>query len=109
MLNDINVQYKISNNKKIKMYCISQEDDYIQLAAKHYYIQFGSAYNKDNIQKVVEECIATTLIENKSMTKWIQLISEAHLQVKCMQSNKRTKEDSVVEPETNLCMPCAVF
>uniref|UniRef100_A0A8C9Y8E5 Myosin VIIBb n=1 Tax=Sander lucioperca TaxID=283035 RepID=A0A8C9Y8E5_SANLU len=80
-------------------YISDKEDDYIQLAAKHYYIQFGSAYNKDNIQKVVEECIATTLIENKSMTKWIQLISEAHLQVKCMQSNKRTKEDSVVDAQ----------
>lgn len=63
------------------MYCISQEDEYVQLAAQHYYIQFGSAYNKDNVQKVVEECIATTLIENKSMTKWVQLISAAHLKV----------------------------
>lgn len=59
----------------------SQEDEYVHLAAKHYYIQFGSAYNKENGQKVVEECIATTLIESKSMTKWIQLISTAHLQV----------------------------
>lgn len=72
------------------MYCISQEDEYVQLAAKHYYIEFGTVYNKDNVQKVVEDCIATPLIENKSMTKWIQLISAAHLQVKRMQSNKRS-------------------
>lgn len=65
------------------MCCISQEDEYVELAAKHYYIKFGSAYNKDNVQKVVEECITTPLIENKSMTKWIQLISAAHLQVQC--------------------------
>ncbi|XP_042338431.1 unconventional myosin-VIIb-like, partial [Plectropomus leopardus] len=61
-------------------YTSDKEDGYVQLAAKHYYIKFGSTYNKDNIQKVVEECIATPLIENKSMTKWIQLISAAHLQ-----------------------------
>ncbi|XP_039672113.1 unconventional myosin-VIIb-like [Perca fluviatilis] len=74
-------------------YISDKEDDYVQLAAKHYYIQFGSAYNKDNVQKVVEECIETTLIENKSMTKWIQLISEAHLQGPYV--NGRQKTDSV--------------
>ncbi|XP_040911103.1 unconventional myosin-VIIa-like [Toxotes jaculatrix] len=61
-------------------YTSEKEDEYVQLAAKHYYVQFGSAYNQENIKKVVEECIATPLIENKSMTKWIQLISAAHLQ-----------------------------
>ncbi|XP_034744582.1 unconventional myosin-VIIb-like isoform X2 [Etheostoma cragini] len=74
-------------------YISDKEDDYVQLAAKHYYIQFGSAYNKDNVQTVVEECIATTLIENKSMTTWIQLISEAHL--KGPYVNGKQKTDSV--------------
>lgn len=60
------------------------------MAAQHYYIQFGSAFNKDNVQKVVDECIATQLIESKSMSKWIQLISTAVLQVKSIQSNKRS-------------------
>ncbi|XP_059200423.1 unconventional myosin-VIIb-like [Centropristis striata] len=61
-------------------YTSEKEDEYVQLAAKHYYIQHGATYNKDNVKSVVEDCIATTLIENKSMTKWIQLISAAHLQ-----------------------------
>eukprot|EP00064_Thunnus_orientalis_P004684 superscaffoldBa00000434_g4696 len=65
---------------KLGEYTSEKEDDYVQLAAKHYYIKFGSAYNKENVQKVVEECIATPLIEKKSMGKWIQLISSAHLQ-----------------------------
>ncbi|XP_070775715.1 unconventional myosin-VIIb-like [Enoplosus armatus] len=60
-------------------YTSEKEDEYVQLAAKHYYIQFGSAHSNDNVKKVVQECIATPLIENKSMTKWIQLISAAHL------------------------------
>lgn len=63
------------------MCCISQEDEYVHLAAQHYYIQFGSADNRDNVQKVVEDCIATPLIENKSMTRWMQLISSAHVEV----------------------------
>lgn len=72
------------------MYYISQEDEYVDLAAKHYYIRFGSEYDKDNVRTVVEECISTPLIESKSMTKWIQLISAAVIEVQCMQSDKRS-------------------
>ncbi|XP_031721181.1 unconventional myosin-VIIb-like isoform X1 [Anarrhichthys ocellatus] len=81
--------------KGIKMgeYTSDKEDEYVQLAAKHYYIQFGSTYNKDNVQKVVKECITTTLIENKSMTKWVQLISAEHL--KGPYVNGKPKTDSV--------------
>ncbi|KAM6920340.1 unconventional myosin-VIIb-like isoform 1-T1 [Lycodopsis pacificus] len=81
--------------KGIKMgdYTSDKEDEYVQLAAKHYYIQFGSAYNKDNVQKVVNECVTTTLIEHKSMTKWVQLISEEHL--KGPYVNGKPKTDSV--------------
>uniref|UniRef100_A0A3B4WNT7 Unconventional myosin-VIIa-like n=1 Tax=Seriola lalandi dorsalis TaxID=1841481 RepID=A0A3B4WNT7_SERLL len=61
-------------------YTSDKEDEYVQLATRHYYIRFGSAYNKENVRHVVEECITTQLIENKSMTKWIQLISAALLQ-----------------------------
>uniref|UniRef100_A0A3Q3MPN1 Unconventional myosin-VIIa-like n=1 Tax=Mastacembelus armatus TaxID=205130 RepID=A0A3Q3MPN1_9TELE len=76
-------------------YTSDKEDDYVQLAAKHYYIQFGAAHSKDNIQKVVEECIATQRIESKSMTKWIELISSAHLQVYGKQSTERVKGELV--------------
>lgn len=59
-----------------------QEDEYISLAAMHYHIQFGPSYNRDNMQKVVEECIADELIESRGTAKWIDLISSAHLQVR---------------------------
>lgn len=55
-------------------------DEYVQLVATHSYIQFGSANYQGNVQKVVEECIPIHLIEHKSMSKWIQLISAAHLE-----------------------------
>uniref|UniRef100_A0A3Q1GIG5 Unconventional myosin-VIIb-like n=1 Tax=Acanthochromis polyacanthus TaxID=80966 RepID=A0A3Q1GIG5_9TELE len=61
-------------------YISDKEDECIQLAAMHYYIQFGSEYARDKVQSVVEECIPTHLIENKSMTTWIQLISSPLLQ-----------------------------
>nr|XP_061795835.1 unconventional myosin-VIIa-like [Nerophis lumbriciformis] len=61
-------------------YTCEKDDEYVQLAAKHYYIRFGSAYSKENVRKAVEDCITIPLIENKSMAKWIQLISTAYLQ-----------------------------
>uniref|UniRef100_A0AAQ5X3P7 Myosin VIIBb n=1 Tax=Amphiprion ocellaris TaxID=80972 RepID=A0AAQ5X3P7_AMPOC len=69
-------------------YMTDKEDECIQLAAMHYYIQFGSEYDRENVQSVVEECIPTHLIENKSMTKWIQLISSPLLQT---QGRERVK------------------
>lgn len=63
------------------MCCVPQEDESANLAAMHYYIQFGSVYNKDHIQKVVDECVTTTLIESESVTKWIDLVGSAHSQV----------------------------
>lgn len=79
-------------------YASEKEDEYVQLAEKHYYIQFGSAYDRENVRKVVEECITTALIENKSMSKWIQLISTAHLQgpyTDGKQSKEKVKGDLV--------------
>ncbi|KAK7945068.1 hypothetical protein WMY93_000796 [Mugilogobius chulae] len=68
--------------RKVKSgkYSSDKEDDYVQLAVQHYYIQFGSEYNAVNARKVVGDCITTTLIENKSMNKWIQLVSNGHSQ-----------------------------
>ncbi|KAG7527129.1 unconventional myosin-VIIa-like [Solea senegalensis] len=83
---------------KSEEYVSEKEDDYIQLAVKHYYIQFGSAHSDENVQKVVEECITTTLIESKSMAKWIQLIGSALLQgpyATGIQSRNRVKGEFV--------------
>ncbi|XP_061588983.1 unconventional myosin-VIIa-like [Cololabis saira] len=58
-------------------YTSEKEDEYVQLAAMHSYIRLGSAPGREEVRRVVDECIPTTLIENKSMTKWIQLITSA--------------------------------
>lgn len=66
----------------INLYPSSQEDYYIQLAAMHYYVKFGSEYSVENVHKVIDELIPTQLIESKSKTKWTQFISSAHKEVK---------------------------
>nr|XP_015812974.2 unconventional myosin-VIIa [Nothobranchius furzeri] len=58
-------------------YVSDKEDEYVQLAAMHHFIRFGSELNRDDVESVVLECIPTTSIESKSMTKWIQLITSA--------------------------------
>lgn len=65
----------------VKLCCIAQEDDLVTLAALHYSIRFDSAYNREHLQEVVEECVTAQLIESGGMTKWIDLIGSAHLQV----------------------------
>ncbi|XP_055007885.1 unconventional myosin-VIIa-like isoform X2 [Boleophthalmus pectinirostris] len=79
-------------------YTSDKEDDYVLLAVQHYYIQFGSEYNALNARKVVGDCITTTLIESKSMNKWIQLINTGHSQALNhygRQSADTTKEELV--------------
>ncbi|RVE61473.1 hypothetical protein OJAV_G00171010 [Oryzias javanicus] len=56
-------------------YTCEKEDEYVLIAAMHCYIRFSSDLTRENVQKVVQECIPTTLIENKSMAKWVQLIT----------------------------------
>ncbi|CAG5897084.1 unnamed protein product [Menidia menidia] len=79
-------------------YTSEKEDEYVQLAMMHHYIRFGSGHSTDSVQRVVEDCIATRLIENKSMTRWIQLIAgglSEGLYVNGRQSPERVKGELV--------------
>ncbi|XP_013858260.1 unconventional myosin-VIIa [Austrofundulus limnaeus] len=76
---------------KSEDYISEKEDEYIKLAAMHYYIQFGSELNKDNVRQVVLDCITTTRIENKSLTKWIELITSALSQKLYINGNQRAE------------------
>uniref|UniRef100_A0AAY4EUY2 Myosin VIIBb n=1 Tax=Denticeps clupeoides TaxID=299321 RepID=A0AAY4EUY2_9TELE len=62
-------------------YLCEKEDDFIQLAAKHFYIQHGSDASMENAKSVVNECINSTLLEAKSEAKWVQMVSQAHSDV----------------------------
>ncbi|KAL7849295.1 hypothetical protein SRHO_G00209180 [Serrasalmus rhombeus] len=71
---------QVINSLKSGDYQSVKEDDYVQLAAKHYYIQYGSESNLQTARKVVQECINLSLIERKSEAKLAQLVSSAHAQ-----------------------------
>lgn len=61
-------------------YLSDKEDDYVQLATKHYYVQHGSESSVENAQKVVHECMNMSMIENKSIAKLVQMVHSAHTQ-----------------------------
>ncbi|XP_061098661.1 unconventional myosin-VIIb-like [Conger conger] len=69
-------------------YQSDKEDDFVQLAAKHFYVQFGADSREENAKKVVQDCITITLIEAKSETKWVQLVKAAHIQNPDINSKK---------------------
>lgn len=60
---------------------LSQEDDLVQLAAKHLYIQHGQDGSPENVKEAVQDCINSSLLEAKSEAKWLQMVSTAHAQV----------------------------
>ncbi|KTG33664.1 hypothetical protein cypCar_00029292 [Cyprinus carpio] len=70
-----------------------QEEDTVALAAKHFYVQFGSDMSMENTRTVVKECINSKLLEAKSEEKWTQMVNTAHAQGPLI--NTRTKSDKV--------------
>lgn len=59
----------------------TQEDDLVQLAAKHLYIQHSSDSSPENVKQAVQDCINSSLLEAESEAKWVQMVSTAHSQV----------------------------
>lgn len=62
-------------------FVISQEDDLVELAAKHLYIQHGSDSSPEHVKDAVQDCINNSLLEAKSEAKWVQMVGTAHAQV----------------------------
>ncbi|KAK9973280.1 hypothetical protein ABG768_024020 [Culter alburnus] len=74
-------------------YQCEKEEDYVALAAKHFFVQYGSDTSMENTRTVVKECINSKLLEAKSEDKWIQMVNTAHAQGPFI--NSRTKSDKV--------------
>uniref|UniRef100_A0A3Q1FDI1 Unconventional myosin-VIIb-like n=1 Tax=Acanthochromis polyacanthus TaxID=80966 RepID=A0A3Q1FDI1_9TELE len=72
---------QIIHGLKFGEYQTEKEDDMVQLAAKHLYIQHGSDSRPENVREAVQDCINNRLLEAKSEAKWTQMISTAHAQV----------------------------
>uniref|UniRef100_I3KT62 Si:ch73-194h10.2 n=1 Tax=Oreochromis niloticus TaxID=8128 RepID=I3KT62_ORENI len=71
---------QIIHGLKSGEYQCQKEDDYVDLAAKHLYIQHGSDSRPENVKDVVQDCISNSLLETKTETKWVQMVSTAHAQ-----------------------------
>ncbi|XP_074524694.1 unconventional myosin-VIIb [Halichoeres trimaculatus] len=74
-------------------YQSEKDDDVIQLAAKHLYIQHGSDVSPEQVKEAVQECVNNALLEAKSEAKWVQMVSTAHTEGSFLSS--RQKIDSV--------------
>lgn len=72
---------------------LTQEDDYVQLAAKHLYVQHGADSSPENVKEAVKDCISASLLRARSEAKWVEMVSTAHAEVgQIRRSNIRTKQ-----------------
>uniref|UniRef100_I3KT63 Si:ch73-194h10.2 n=1 Tax=Oreochromis niloticus TaxID=8128 RepID=I3KT63_ORENI len=80
---------QIIHGLKSGEYQCQKEDDYVDLAAKHLYIQHGSDSRPENVKDVVQDCISNSLLETKTETKWVQMVSTAHAQGSYVSSKQK--------------------
>ncbi|MGH0114779.1 UNVERIFIED_CONTAM: hypothetical protein FKN15_049559 [Acipenser sinensis] len=57
---------QIIRGLKFGEYTCEKDDDVVQLAAKHYYIQYKTDNGRENSRRVVQDCITNTQLEAKS-------------------------------------------
>uniref|UniRef100_A0A3B3ULE9 Unconventional myosin-VIIa-like n=1 Tax=Poecilia latipinna TaxID=48699 RepID=A0A3B3ULE9_9TELE len=80
---------QIIHGLKFGEYQTEKEDDIIELAAKHLYIQHGSDSRPENVKETVKDCIKTSLLEAKSEPKLVQMIHTAHAQSTFLSSGQK--------------------
>ncbi|XP_062306688.1 unconventional myosin-VIIa [Osmerus eperlanus] len=69
-------------------YRCEKEDDFIQLAAKHFYVSYGSDTSPENAKAVIQDCVNCSVQEAKSEAKWVQMVTTAHAQGPYISSKK---------------------
>lgn len=74
-------KHSYTSNVSFSHISLPQEDDYVDLAAKHLYIQHGSDSRPENVKDVVQDCISNSLLETKTESNWVQMVSTAYAQV----------------------------
>lgn len=58
-----------------------QEDDLVQLLAKHCYVQLGASVGSEAVQELLPSCIPSKLYKTKPPEKWASLVTAAHAKV----------------------------
>ncbi|XP_030582566.1 unconventional myosin-VIIa [Archocentrus centrarchus] len=74
------IYQQVIHGLKFGEYQCQKEDDYVDITAKHLYIQHGSDSRPENVKEAVQDCISNSLLEAKSEAKWVQMVSTAHAQ-----------------------------
>uniref|UniRef100_A0A668AG22 Si:ch73-194h10.2 n=1 Tax=Myripristis murdjan TaxID=586833 RepID=A0A668AG22_9TELE len=80
---------QVVHGLKFGEYRCEREDDFVQLAAKHLYIQHGTDGSPENVKEAVQDCINSSLLEAKSEAKWLQMVSTAHAQGQYVSSREK--------------------
>ncbi|KAI5628300.1 unconventional myosin-VIIb-like isoform X1 [Silurus asotus] len=84
---------QIIRGLKYGEYRFEKEDVVVQLAAKHFFVQYGSDDSMEKAKSVVQDCVHHKYLEDKSEAKWIQMVHTAHVQGPYI--NSSTKADHV--------------
>ncbi|XP_054605643.2 unconventional myosin-VIIb [Nothobranchius furzeri] len=84
---------QVIHGLKFGEYQTNKEDDILDLAAKHLYIQHGSDSSPDKVREAVQDCINNSLLEAKSEARLVQMVTAAHAQGSFLRSKQ--KPDSV--------------
>ncbi|XP_063056384.1 unconventional myosin-VIIa [Engraulis encrasicolus] len=73
-------------------YRCDKEEDLVQLAAKHFFVQYGKSSSMEEARSVVQECITSAQLEAKTEEKWVQMIHAAHVEGPYISSTKRAPQ-----------------
>ncbi|XP_076871226.1 unconventional myosin-VIIb [Brachyhypopomus gauderio] len=74
-------------------YKCDKEEDVVQLAAKHFFVQYSSDSSMENAKSVVKDCINSKLLEAKSEAAWTEMVKVAHVEGPYV--NSKTRADRV--------------
>ncbi|KAM3850264.1 unconventional myosin-VIIb [Diretmus argenteus] len=83
---------QIVHGLKFGEYRCEKEHDFVELAAKHLYIQHGSDSSAENVKDAVQDTINASLLEGTSEDKWLQMVGAAHAQGPYMSSMQKPVE-----------------
>nr|XP_014341154.1 PREDICTED: unconventional myosin-VIIb [Latimeria chalumnae] len=72
------IYWQIIRGIKYGEYRCKKEEDLVELAAKHYYVNFGTSVGVEMSHKVIQDCIPNKILATKSVEKWAQLITSMH-------------------------------
>uniref|UniRef100_A0A4W3JEX2 Myosin VIIBb n=1 Tax=Callorhinchus milii TaxID=7868 RepID=A0A4W3JEX2_CALMI len=75
------IYHQLIRGIKYGEYQYEKEEELGDIAAKHYYVEFGMNMSTEKALKVMSACVPDKLIKSKSGDKWCQQITTTHAKV----------------------------